>query len=342
MSQRSLVARLADEKGLVIVGPQALTLRRQRCGKGFAFVAPSGAFVRDPEEIKRLKALAVPPAYVNVRFAADKTAHLQAIGEDAAGRLQYRYHPRWAEVREALKARRLARLAEALPAIRRAVGRSLSSSEIDRSFVAACVIELVCLTAIRAGSEEYAREHGTRGATTLLKSNVRLTGGKVVTLSFKAKGGKIVTKEVKSARLHAAVARLLDLPGRRLFQCRDADSVRPVRAPEVNAFLQQVAGRRISLKDFRTLVASAAALKALAAAEPAKSERQRRRQVRTAVVEIAEELANTPTVCRTSYVHDAVIAAFEAGALKRPRVKKARSPTMQAELLARIVTKHGG
>ena len=103
MSKRSVVARLAEEKGLVIVSPEALTVRRQRCGKGFAFVTETGAFLRDPPEIKRLKALAVPPAYVNVRFAADAIAHLQAVGEDAAGRLQYRYHAKWAEVREALK-----------------------------------------------------------------------------------------------------------------------------------------------------------------------------------------------------------------------------------------------
>jgi len=340
MSQRSTVARLAEEKGLVIVSPEALTLRRQRCGKGFAFVTLSGAFVRDGGEMRRLKALAVPPAYINVRFAADPAAHLQAVGEDAAGRLQYRYHPKWAEVREALKARRLAGLAKSLPAIRRAVGRCLSSEEIDRGFVAAAVVELVSRTAIRAGGEEYARERGTRGATTLLKSNVRLADKAVVSLSFKAKGGKIITKEAKSARLHTAMARLLDLPGRRLFQCRDGDIVRPVRAADVNAFLQEIAGRRISLKDFRTLVASASALKALAATEPADSERKRRRQVREAVIGIAEELANTPTVCRTSYVHDSVIAAFEAGALKRPRTRKARSPATQAELLARIVGRH--
>jgi DNA topoisomerase-1 len=342
MSQRSIVARLADEKGLVIAGPEALTLRRQRCGKGFAFVTPSGAFVRDAAEIRRLKALAVPPAYINVRFAADPAAHLQAVGEDAAGRLQYRYHPKWAEVREALKARRLAGLARSLPTIRRAVSHCLSSEEIDRRFVAASVVELVSLTAIRAGGEEYARERGTRGATTLLKSNVKLADKGVVMLSFKAKGGKIITKEVRSARFHAAVARLLELPGRRLFQCREVDTVRPVRAAEVNAFLQDIAGRRISLKDFRTLVASAAALKALAETDPADSERQRRRQVREAVVEIAEALANTPTVCRTSYVHDAVIAAFEAGTLKRPRTRKAKSPATQAELLARIVSRHAG
>lgn len=342
MSQRSLAARLAEEKGLVIVGPEALTLRRQRCGKGFAFVLPSGAFLRDAGEIRRLKALAVPPAYVNVRFAADKAAHLQAVGEDAAGRLQYRYHPKWPEVREALKARRLAGLARSLPTIRRAVGRSLASGDMDRRFVAASVVELVRLTAIRAGSEEYARERGTRGAATLLKSNVKIAGRNLVTLSFRAKGGKVITKEVRSARVHAAVVRLLELPGRRLFQCREAENVRPMRAGEVNAFLQEVAGRRISLKDFRTLVASAAALKTLAATEPAASERQRRRQVREVVIEIAEELANTPTVCRTSYVHEAVVAAFEAGTLSRAQARKARSVETQAELLARIVARHGG
>ena len=341
MSQRSVVARLAEEKGLVIVSPDALTLRRQRCGKGFSFLTKTGAVVRDAREIKRLKALAVPPAYVNVRFAADQAAHLQAVGEDAAGRLQYRYHPKWTEVREVLKARRLAGLVKALPAIRRAVARGLSSDDLDRRFVAACVIELVWLTAIRAGGEEYAREHGTRGATTLHKSNVKLAGKSVVTLSFKAKGGKTIIKEVKSARFHAAIARLLELPGRRLFQHREpSGEVRAVRAGEVNAFLQEIAGRRISLKDFRMLVASAGALQALAATAPADSAVKRRRQVRDAVVEIAEGLDNTPTVCRTSYVHDAVITAFEAGALRH--TKKSKSPVAQAELLVRIVAKHAG
>lgn len=285
MSQRALVLRLAEEKGLVIVGPQALTLRRQRCGKGLAFVTAAGAFVRDAAEIARLKALAVPPAYINVRYAADPAAHLQAVGQDAAGRLQYRYHPRWAEVREALKARRLSGLAKALPAIRRAVARGLSSPEIDARFAAAAVVELVCLTAIRAGGEDYARERGTRGATTLLKSNVRLGKKNLVTLCFKAKGGKTVTKEVKSARFRATIERLLALSGRRLFQFpADDGEVRPVRAADVNGFLQETAGPRISLKDFRTLVASAEALQALAAAAPAESAAQRRRQVREVVV----------------------------------------------------------
>lgn len=292
--------------------------------------------LRDPEEIARLKALAVPPAYTNVRYAADASAHLQAVGTDTAGRLQYRYHSTWTEVREALKARRLAGLAEALPDIRRAVAKALQAEVIDATFVSATIVHLVNLTAIRAGGEAYAREHGTRGATTLLKSNVTI-GDRVVTLRFKAKGGKPVSKEVCDARLHGAVQALMALPGKRLFQYRDAGgALRSVRAGDVNAYLRGIAGRRISLKDFRTLVASAAVLGTLAAAEPADSERARRAQLRAAVTSVAEELANTPTVCRKSYVHQAVVSAFEQGTLTRLR-GSVRSSARKAQALARIV-----
>jgi len=338
-SQRKFVETLARENGLTIVGAETLTVRRQRCGIGFCFRLESGALLRNAQEIKRLKSLAVPPAYIDVRYAADASAHLQAVGTDAAGRLQYRYHPKWTEVREALKARRLSGLAKSLPDIERAVAKALQAETVDSAFVAAAVVQLVKLSAIRAGGEAYTREHGTRGATTLLKSNVTLDE-RIVTLQFKAKGGKPVTKEVRDARLHAAMTTLMALPGRRLFQYRDAEgALRPVRAADVNAYLCSIAGRRISLKDFRTLVASTAGLEALAAAEPAGSQRARRSQVRTAVTAVAEELANTPTVCRKSYVHDAVINAFEQGALARLR-KPSRSATKRAEVLARIVARH--
>src|SRR5436190_15513244 len=139
MSQKTFVAAVAREKGLTIVSPEALTVRRQRSGTGFLFRRASGAVLRDAREIARLKALAVPPAYTDVRYAADAAAHLQAVGTDAAGRLQYRYHPNWTGVREALKARRLTRLARALPAIKRAVARALRAEAEDASFASAAV-----------------------------------------------------------------------------------------------------------------------------------------------------------------------------------------------------------
>ncbi len=340
-SQQKFVETVAREKGLIIVSPEALTVRRQRCGTGFCFRLDSGALLRDPREIARLKSLAVRPAYADVRYAADPNAHLQAVGTDAAGRLQYRYHPKWTEVREAVKGRRLAGLAKALPDIQRAVAKALQAEPVDQAFVAAAVVHLVSLTAIRAGGEAYARDHGTRGATTLLKSNIALADG-VVTLHFKAKGGKAVSKEVRDARLHGAVKALMALPGRRLFQYRDAEGgLHTVRAGDVNAYLCEVAGRRLSLKDFRMLVASAAVLEALANTEPAASERARRSQLRTVVTAVAEDLANTPTVCRKSYVNEAVVTAFEKGALARLR-KPMRSPIKKAEVLARVVARHSG
>lgn len=337
MPRSQLVEHLAREQGLSIVSPEALTIRRQRCGKGFAFRTADGKCVRAPDDVARLRSLAVPPAYVEVRYAADPSAHLQAVGTDAAGRLQYRYHPNWTGVREALKARRLARIARALPTIRRKVKKALASDAEDASFAIAAVVHLVSLTAIRAGSEAYARERGMRGAATLLKSNVKLDR-RTVTLTFKAKDGKPVSKEVRDKRLARTVTRLMALPGRRLFQYRDADgALRPVRAQEVNDFLRATAGRRISLKDFRTLVDSAGALEALAAAEPASRERARRSQIRRAVTAVAEELANTPTICRKSYVHDSVVEAFEGGKLSRR--KPSRSRAKNVELPARIVSR---
>ncbi len=336
MRQSKVITALAAEKGLIIVGPEALTLRRIRCGKGFAFRTATGGSVRKETDVARLRSLAMPPAYIDVRYATDPAAHLQAVGTDAAGRLQYRYHPKWTEVREALKARRLGRIARSLPAIRRAISKALASETEDARFAAAAVVHLVKLTAIRAGSESYARDHGTRGAATLLKSNVRIAG-RMIALSFKAKGGKAVAKEVRDARLQRALERLMKLPGRRLFQFRDSDgNIRQVRAGDVNGFLRDIVGRRISLKDFRMLVASAGALEALSNLAPATSERGRRSQLKVAMTTVAEELANTPAICRKSYVHSAIVEAFETGALARLR-RSPRSSQRKAEMLARLV-----
>ena len=338
MRQSKVIAALAAEKGLIIVGPEALTVRRVRCGKGFAFRTATGSAVRKNADVVRFRALAMPPAYIDVRYATDPAAHLQAVGTDAAGRLQYRYHPKWIEVREALKARRLGRIARSLPALKRAIAKALASDADDAAFAAAAVVHLVRLTAIRAGGESYARDNGTRGATTLHKSNVRING-RLIVLSFKAKGGRAVSKEVRDARLQRALERLMKLPGRRLFQFRDGDgNIRQVRAQEVNAFLRDVVGRRISLKDFRMLVASSGALAALSNLAPATSERARRSQLKTAMTTVAEELANTPAIVRKSYVHSAIVEAFETGALSRLR-KSPRTSQRKAEMLARLVGK---
>jgi len=338
-THRGGAATLARRLGLRLVGTDALSIRRRRRGKGWSYLDSAGRVIRNGAEVRRLARLAVPPAYADVLYAEDPSAHLQAVGRDAAGRLQYRYHPDWEKVREMRKARRLARLADVLPRIRRSVGQHLAGSEPTREFALAAVIELVARSAIRPGGESYARLRGTRGAATLLKSNVTIYG-ESITLSFRSKGGKTVVKEFAAPALASALATLRRLPGRRLFQYRaESGDVRHVTAREVNAFLREIAGAQISLKDFRTLLASASALEALARTEPAASERQRRRQVLKAVRAVADDLANTPAICRKSYVHAIVVAAFEDGVLERfaDTLKSCRSPTRRAQVLAQII-----
>jgi DNA topoisomerase-1 len=216
----------------------------------------------------------------------------------------------------------------------------LASGTLSRDTALAAVIELVARSAIRPGSEDYARLHGTRGAATLLKSNVAIDGERVI-LSFRAKGGKAVRKEFTAALLVPVLERLRELPGRRLFQFRDeAGEIRMVTARAVNAFLREIAGGvLISLKDFRTLLGSAAVLETLARQAPATSARQRRRQVLDAVRRAADDLANTPAICRRSYVHASVVTAFEDGVLEgfADTLKRSRSAARREQLLMKIV-----
>lgn len=325
------------EHGMTRGTPEMLILHRHRCGRGFRYVDGEGSTIKDASTIARLKSLALPPAYVNVRYAADPAAHLQAVGEDAAGRLQYRYHPNWLRVREALKAHKLQNMAKSLPAIGRAVRRFLRGDPGDARHAAAAVVRLVAKTALRAGNDSYARERGTRGATTLLKSNIEIDGG-LVRLHFRGKGAKMVAREVRDPTLAVTCRNLLALPGRRLFQYRGSDgSLHPVRAADVNAFLREISGVRVSLKDFRTLVASAGVMKTLSDAPPAPTQLARRTLLRDAIAAAAQDLANTPTVCRKSYVHEAVVAAFEKGELQP---SGARSLEGAAQALARVVARH--
>jgi DNA topoisomerase-1 len=333
------VEALARELGLKLGDQNELTIRRLKRGKSYSFVRANGTPIKHAGTIKRLNAMAMPPAYIEVRYAPDPTSHLQAVGVDAAGRLQYRYHSDWEKVREQRKAHRLSKLVGALPKIRRNVSAHLSGEEPTREFALAAVIELIARTAIRPGNESYARLNGTRGATTLLKSNVTVDDDNIV-LTFKAKGGKAVRKECDAAKLVRAIGILRGVPGKRMFQYRDnSGTVRAVSTTQVNAFLREIAGIKISLKDFRTLMASAVVLESLSRITPASSQRGRRKQVLEAVRAAADELSNTPAICRKSYVHDTIVTAFEDGILERfaATMKGYRSQSKREQLLAQVV-----
>ena len=338
------VQKLTRQFGLRVGHQADLTIRRLKRGTGYSFVNGDGRAIRDTATLTRLKSLAVPPAYCDVRYARNANAHLQAVGRDAAGRLQYRYHADWEKVREVRKARRLVRLVAALPKIRRSVGQRLAADQPTREFALSAVIELVARTAIRPGSDSYARLHGSRGATTLLKSHAAIEDDCIV-LSFRAKGGKVVQKECNAQPLVRAFALLRALPGKRLFQYLDENGqVRPVTTAQVNAFLREIAGVRISCKDFRTLMASAAVMESLARVTPAGSARGRNRQIMEAVRASADELANTPAICRKSYVHETIVTAFEDGLLERfsSKLKGCRSQAKREQVLLKVIALTAG
>jgi DNA topoisomerase-1 len=308
--------KLAKRLGLRLTCAADLTIARRANARGFVYSYQDGRTVRDRALVSRLNRLAVPPAYAEALYCPDAQGHLQAIWRDAAGRLQYRYHSDWDEVRAQRRLRHLARLTKALPRIRRTLARCLAAPTPNRKLALAAVVELAAVSGIRAGRESYARINGTRGAATLLKSNVAFSGERI-TLSFRAKGGKPMRKDVRSRRLATALARLRRLPGHRMFQYRNGDGeIKSVRAREVNAFLRDLAGVAISLKDLRTLTASAAAVYALTRTVPAKSAARRKRQVRAVMQRVAEELGNTPAICRRSYVPAPLVSAFESGKLR--------------------------
>ncbi|WP_020177704.1 DNA topoisomerase IB [Methylopila sp. M107] len=331
----------AAEAGLKLVQADDLTIERRRAGKGFFYVDPKGRRIADRDQIARIRSLAIPPAYEDVRVAHDAAFHLQAVGRDEAGRVQYRYHPDWDAVRETRKVERLDRVIEALPKLRRAVASDMASPKLSKTKALATAVALIDETHIRVGSESYVRSNKAHGASTLLKRHVKVRG-ESVELSFRGKGGKDVKLRMRSGRLARALGRLGALPGRRLFQYRDDDGkVRRVTSVDVNAYLREITGLAVTAKDLRQLGASATAAEELVDLEPAVSETGRSRQLARVMRAISERLSNTPAVVRKSYVHAVVVEAFASGALKTAhRASRARPGLRRSETtLARLVTR---
>ena len=206
--------------GLTYVETSALQLPRRRCGKGFAYRDGTGKTIRDKAVKARINQLAIPPAWREVCIAADERAHIQAIGRDAEGRLQYRYHPEWHKARATAKETRLKRLGSSLPRVRNAVKKALAGPGLTRTKVVAAIVRLIDRALLRPGHEEYARRGGGRGASTLLKSDVSVNGDQVV-LKFKGKGGKEIERKLRDPLLARVLHKLSAARGQRLFSLSD-------------------------------------------------------------------------------------------------------------------------
>lgn len=276
-------------------------LTRRRAGRGWAYHDSDGQRVTDRSEIDRLNAIALPPAYRDAWYCPRADGHLLATGIDARGRKQYRYHPDFRRSRECLKYDALAAFGAALPVIRRKVAADLAGRKLTRDRAIASVLRLLDTGAIRIGNEAYARHNKSFGATTLRKRHADISA-RALRLRFRAKSGKLREIEVNDRDLIRVARAMQDLPGQHLFQFIDDNGDPcPVGSSDVNDYLREVTGDEFTAKHFRTWRASALALEALVESDAPMG-------IAALGQHVADNLGNTPTIARKSYIHPAIVA----------------------------------
>jgi DNA topoisomerase-1 len=306
-----------EENAIEFLGIRRITvdelgIKRSKKGTLFTYIDDARRTL-SRTTLKRIADLVIPPAWSEVRIATEKDAHLQAVGRDAAGRLQYIYHPEWVEVRDAAKAFRLSQIGSVLGRLRVCIRRDLTDGTGNMPLAAAA--RLVDLLHLRAGHEAYAGDEGGRGVSTLLKRHLKMdTDG--FHLSFRGKGGKHIEKSSDDALLITALKELRAFPGARLFKLKTNAGFRPMTAADLNQYLAQSSGKPITAKDFRTLFASSMALNEFQNLERPDTTVAARRIIAVVARKVSEELANTPAVTRKSYIHPRIVESYEKGDLE--------------------------
>lgn len=305
--------------------------RREKKGQAWAYF-DGDTRVTDRDEIDRLNALALPPAYVDAWFCKDPNGHIQATGKDARGRKQYRYHPDYRARREASKYDGCAEFGAALPKIRKRVEADLRRRKHDRDSVLAAVVRLLDTEYMRIGNEQYARDNKSFGLSTLRTRHLKRKGNKLA-MRYVGKHGVVHEATISDASLKRVVGKCQELPGQMLFQYINGDGEpQPITSADVNAYIREASGGDFTAKHFRTWGASVIAFEQLL------SRREKRISVKTMIEPVAEALGNTVAISRKSYVHPRLIEAVRAdptdplGGLKRPRARRRLSSAETAFL----------
>lgn len=300
----------------------------------FVYFDTHGQRIRDEAEIKRINALVIPPAYTDVWICADPKGHLQATGRDARGRKQYRYHPRWREIRDENKYSRMIQFGLALPKVRKQLEAQLAAPGMGRDKVMATVVSLLDATLIRIGNSQYARDNRSYGLTTLRNKHVEVKGSAIL-FQFRGKSGVEHQISIKDQRLARIIKRCMELPGQNLFQYLDDDGERhSVSSSDINAYLHNLTGADFTAKDYRTWAGSALALTTLRKLQW-ETEADAKKHIVDMVKEVARQLGNTPAVCRRCYIHPAVLESFLLGDLaKLPRARQRKGLRQEEVALA--------
>lgn len=319
--EESALARLErspaalEEAGLRYVSDSMPGISRRRAGKGFVYRGPDGRVIGDRDLLAWIRSLAIPPAWQGVWISPFRDGHLLAVGRDAKGRKQYRYHPRWRAIRDSVKFDRMLAFGRALPTIRAAVAADMAQPGLGRRKVLATTVRLLEVTLIRVGNDEYAKANRSYGLTTLRDRHLKVEGAQF-RFSFRGKGGKRHEVTLRNRRLAQIVRRLQDIPGQELFQYYDDDGQRrPVDSADVNGYLREVSGGDFTAKDFRTWAATVLAAWALKELEAFDTQAAAKRNITQAIERVAGRLGNTPAICRKSYVHPEVVGAYLDGSL---------------------------
>jgi len=319
--------REAEGARLVYVTDDEPGIRRERQGAQFVYLNARRRPIRDERILQRIRRLAIPPAYTDVWICKRANGHLQAVGRDARGRKQYRYHPDWRHARDLAKYDRMLAFSDHLPTLRRRVASDLRLPGLPRAKVLATVVRLLEASLIRVGNKEYARSNGSFGLTTLKNKHVRVRGERVQ-FRFRGKSGKEHDVHVEDARLARIVRRCQDLSGQALFQYVDDDgTVQDIGSDDVNSYIRGTAGTEFTAKDFRTWAGTVLAARVLSATDPPKSAGHGKAMIARAMEQVSQRLGNTPKICQKSYVHPAVLEAYLDQELRLPPSARARGRT---------------
>jgi DNA topoisomerase I len=315
--------------GLRYVSDQSQGMTRRRRGSTFSYYDPSGRLVRDPSEVKRIRALAIPPAWERVWICPRANGHLQATGTDVKGRKQYKYHPTWRAVRDEAKFERLLAFADVLPKIRERVEKDLRRPDLNRGKVLAAVVRLLEVSLIRVGNEEYAKENQSFGLTTMRNRHAEIVGS-TVRFRFRGKSGKQHSVEVSDRRVARIVQKCQDLPGQHLFEYEDSNGgIASIESEDVNEYLHGITGQPFTAKDFRTWAGTVLAAIALGKMEEVDSQAMAKKNVVKAIEAVARLLGNTIAICRKCYIHPAIPTSYLNGTLARNLRLKADSEIAQ-------------
>lgn len=305
--------RDARRAGLRYVSDDQPGISRVLRGKHFAYQRGNGRLVRDSATLHRIRSLVIPPAWTDVWICPRANGHIQAIGRDARGRKQYRYHPRWTELRDRNKYDHMLAFGRALPQLRRRVKSDLRLKGLPREKVLAAVVRLLEMTLIRVGNNEYARQNHSYGLTTMRNRHARVRRG-VIAFDFRGKSGKHHHISLADPGLARIVRQCQDLPGQDLFVYRDEnDAVHAIGSQDVNDYLRERTGEDFTAKDFRTWIGTVLAALAFQEFAEATSVARAKRNVRRVVESVSKILGNTPAVCRKCYIHPEIIHAYLEG-----------------------------